>query len=198
MGRSSLVRGRPGADISSMGGMDPRLAIEAPVRRELAWVVVRGIALVAIIAALAACPLACPLDVPTCDRLAMVAPTLLLGYGALMLGRRLIRGVVAEEARQVAWDRAREVDAADAALGRMVSAWVPVGLLAALTLVLWPHITDANPALACAWVVIGLPPMVAAWIIASSVWLDTCRDDLARAEGESDALFRRYWANVGR
>ncbi len=181
-----------------MGGMDPRRAVEAPVRRELAWLVVRGIALVAVIAALAACPLACALDVPSRDGLAMVAPAILLAYGALMAGRRLIRGAVAEDARAVAWDRAREVDADDAVLGRMVSAWVPVGLLAGLVLVLWPHITDANPALACAWVVIGLPPMVAAWIVASSVWLESCRDDLARAEGQSDALFRRYWANVGR
>lgn len=181
-----------------MGGMDPRRAIEAPVRRELTWIVIRGIALVAIVATLAAWPIGWTLDVGTRDALAMLAPTILLGYGALMYGRHLVLGAVPEDARAAAWDRAGEIDADDASLSRIVSAWVPVGLLAALLLLLWPHMTDANPALACAWVVIGLPPTAAAWMIASTIWLDSCRDDLARAEGESEALFRRYWANVGR
>jgi hypothetical protein len=30
------------------------------------------------------------------------------------------------------------------------------------------------------------------------MWLDACRDDLARAEQESDTRLRSYWANVGR
>lgn len=181
-----------------MGAEDPRRAIEAPVRRELVWLMARGLALVAAIAALAVCSLVCAVDVPTRDRLAMAAPVILLTYGALMAGRRRLRGVMPEGARQAAWDRAREIDADDATLGRIVAGWVPVGLLAALVLLLWPHLTDANPALACAWVVIGLPPTAVAWMVASATWLDACREDLARAEGASEALFRRYWADVGR
>ncbi len=180
-----------------MGPEEARRTIQAPVRRELTWLAVRGIMLVAVIAALAACPIACALDLGTCNAVAMTAPVLLLGYGLAMHGRRAL-GPVSEADRAAAWTRAREVDADDTMLGRMVWAWVPMGLLASLILLLWPHITDANPALACAWVVIGLPPVTIAWLVASSSWLDAGRDDLARAEGKSDALFRRYWANVGR
>jgi hypothetical protein len=177
---------------------DPRHLVEAPVRRMLAAISVRGVLLVGVIVALAACPLLCALDVAARDGLTMIAPLILMGYALVAHARRLLLGVVSDEAREAAWARAREVDVDDATLGRLISGWVPVGLLAALVLLVWPHITDANPALACAWVVIGLPPIVVAWLMASSTWLDTCRDDLARAEGESDALFRRYWANLGR
>jgi hypothetical protein len=177
---------------------DPRRLVEAPVRRELTWLEVRGIAFVAIVAALTGCPLVCALDVCARDGLAMVAPVILLGYAGLMHGRRILQGAVPVDARAAAWTRAREIDTADATLGRLVSAWVPIGLFVTLVVLLWPHITDANPALACAWVVIGLPPIVVAWLLASSTWLDACREDLVRAEGESDRLFRCYWANVGR
>ena len=97
-----------------------------------------------------------------------------------------------------AWDRAREIDGEDASLGLLVAGWVPAGLILALGLLLWPHLTDPNPALAAAWVVLGLPPFAVAWLFATTTWLDACRDDLARAEHESDTRLRRYWANVGR
>lgn len=181
-----------------MGPEDPRRAVEAPVRRELAWLIVRGVALVAVVATLAICPLVLALDVPARDRCAMAAPVVLLAYAGLMAGWRRARDPMPTEARLAAWARAREIDPDDALLGRLVAGWVPVGLLAALTLLVWPHLTDANPALACAWVVIGLPPTAIAWMIASATWLDACRDDLARAERASDALLRHYWANVGR
>jgi hypothetical protein len=177
---------------------DPRLLVEAPVRRALAWLILRGVALVGMIAALAACPHLLSLDVATCDRLAMAAPAVLLGYVALVYAHRLLRGRVSDEARAEAWDRAKAVDADDAALGLLVTGWVPVGLFVALFVVLWPHLTDANPALAASWAVFGVPTIVLAWLLASSTWLDASRDDLARAEGDSDAALRRYWANVGR
>ncbi len=172
--------------------------MEAPVRRELARLVARGLALVAAVGALAVCPLLFELDVRTCDRIAMIAPAILLGYVLLVHVRRQVRGGAPGDAREAAWSRAAEVDHDDAALGRFISGWVPVGLLVALIFLLWPHLTDENPALAAAWSVLGMPPIVFAWLFASSTWLDACRDDLARAEGESDARFRRYWANVGR
>jgi len=180
------------------GSDDPRGAIDAPIRRELLWLVVRGLALFIAVAALAVCPVVCALEPATCDALAMAAPALLVGYSLLVHGRRLVVGPVPEDQRELAWVRAREADADDAMLGRLVWIWVPIGLVAALLLLVWPHITDANPALACAWVVIGLPPTAAAWLLASSTWLDSARDDLARAELESDHLFRSYWANLGR
>jgi len=177
---------------------DPRLLVEAPVRRALLWLMVRGAVFVAVIGMLAACPLVMELDVMTCDRLAMAAPVILIGYAVVVHARRFIRGSVGAEARELAWARAREVDADDAWLGLAVTGWVPVALLVALVVLLWPHVTDPNPALAAAWCVLGVPPVVFAWLLASATWLDASREDLARAEGESDAAFRRYWANVGR
>jgi hypothetical protein len=67
---------------------------------------------------------------------------------------------------------------------------VPVGLLLNLGLLLSPHFTDPNLAIAAAWVVLGLPPFVAAWPVVTATWLDACRDDLARAEQESDTRLR--------
>jgi len=182
----------------AMGAEDPRGVIDAPVRRELQWLVVRGLVLFLAVAALAACPVVCALEAGMCDALAMAAPVLLFGYGLAVHARRLLLGLVPEEQRAFAWTRAQEVDADDAMLGRLVCSWVPIGLLAALILLVWPHITDANPALACAWVVIGLPPITVAWLFASWTWLDSARDELARAELESDALYRSYWANLCR
>ncbi len=152
----------------------------------------------AVIVCLAALPVSRPLDVGSRDALAIAAPLILLGYVLVVNGARLLRGRVPVTAREAAWAKAREVDEADAWLGRMVAGWVPVGLALALGVLLWPHLTDPNPALACAWAVLGLPPIAIAWLVASSSWLDACRDDLARAEEESEARFRRYWANPGR
>lgn len=176
---------------------DPRGLVEAPVRRELQWLVVRGLALFLVVAALAVCPIVCALDAEARDALAIAAPILLFGYALAVHARRVVLGPVPEDRRVSAWTRAQEVDADDALLGRLVCSWLPIGLLAALILLVWPHITDANPALACAWVVIGLPPIALAWLVASSSWLDAARDDLARAELRSDALLRTYWANLG-
>ena len=181
-----------------MALQDPRMHVEEPVRRELAWLVVRGIALVVVIATLAVLPVVMSLDIPTRDEITTAAPTVLLAYALASNALRLVRGRSTPDERLTAWARAREVDAEDALLGRMVALWVPIGLLAALSLLVWPHITDPNPALACAWVVLGLPPIAAAWAFASTSWLDACRDALAHAEDESTARFRRYWANPGR
>jgi hypothetical protein len=177
---------------------DPRQVVEEPVRRALGGVIARGVALVAVVGALAACPLVFHPDVPTRDALAVAAPVLLIAYALLVNARRLARGGTSPMAREEAWVRASEVDAADAQLGRMIATCVPAGLLVALGVLAWPHLTDANQNLAAAWVVLGLPSMTFAWMFASTTWLDACRDDLARAEGESDARFRRYWANPGR
>ncbi len=181
-----------------MALFDPRSLVEQPVRRELAAVILRGLALVAVPAVLAALPVIWPLDASTRNLVVAVAVLLLLGYALLVHAVRLVRGRTSVAAREEAWARAKEVDAADAWLGRLISGWVPIGLLMALGVLVWPHVTDPNPALGCAWVVLGLPPIAVAWLFASSTWLDACREDLARAEGESDARFRRYWANPGR
>jgi len=42
-------------------------------------------------------------------------------------------------------------------------------------MVVWPHFTDPNPAHACGWVVLGLPAIAVASMLATSTWLDACR-----------------------
>lgn len=192
------MRSARGAEDPARGPGDPRGAIDAPVRRELQSLVVRGLLLFIVVASLAVCPIVCGLGPDARDAVAMAAPLVLFGYGLAVHARRRLLGPLAEDQRAFAWTRAGEVDADDALLARLVWAWLPIGLLAALILLVWPHITDPNPALACAWAVLGLPPIVAAWLFASSTWLAAAQDDLARAERASDALFRSYWANLGR
>jgi hypothetical protein len=177
---------------------DPRSQVEAPVRGALAAVMGRGIALVAALAILALWPVVARPETAVRDGIAEVAVGVLLLYGIGIRVARRIGGRPSDEARAVAWDRAQEVDNGDAALGLLVAGWVPVGLLLACGLLLWPHVTDPNPALAAAWVVIGLPAFAVAWMLATATWLEACRDDLARAEAESDVRLRRYWADVGR
>lgn len=163
----------------------------------LAGVMGRGLVLVGTLALLALWPVAAKPDTATRDTIAVLAVLVLAGYGLVVRISQRIRDRPPLEARERAWERAKEIDHDDASLGLLVAGWVPVGLLLAMGLLIWPHLTDQNPALAAAWVVFGLPPFALAWMLATTSWLDACRDDLARAEEESDTRLRRYWANVG-
>jgi hypothetical protein len=177
---------------------DPRMLVEAPVRGALTGVMARGIALVGTLAVLAFWPALTHADAAVRDGVVAAAVLVLAGYVVLVRVTGLQRGRPPMEARERAWDRAREIDKDEASLGLLVAGWVPAGLLLALALMVWPHLTDPNPALAAAWTVLGLPPVAMAWMMATTTWLDACRDDLARAEQEADLRFRRYWADVGR
>ena len=176
---------------------DPRAVVEEPVRGALVGVMARGIALVGVMALLALVPIAARPETQVRDGIAGVALGLLVAYGLYVRASGWHAGRPPLEARERAWARAQEIDGEDAALSLLVAGWVPAGLLLAVGLLLWPHLTDPNPALAAAWVVLGLPPFALAWLFATTTWLDACRDDLARAEQESDTRFRRYWANPG-
>ena len=176
---------------------DPRSQVEAPVRGALAAVMGRGLALVGFLALLALWPIVAHPEVAVRDGIAWVAVGLLVGYGVWVRVSARIAGRPSPQARALAWDRAKEIDPDDATLGLLVAAWVPAGLLLTIGLLVWPHLTDPNPALAAAWVVLGLPPFALAWLFATTTWLDACRDDLARAERESDTRLRSYWANPG-
>jgi hypothetical protein len=177
---------------------DPSRDVDAPVRGALAGVMGRGLALVGALALLAAWPLAARLPVPATDAFAWAGIGLLFGYVAWVRVAQWRRGAAAERDRRLAWDRARRVDPSDAALGLLVAAWVPAGLLLALGLLLWPHFTHPDWRVAQAWIVMAVPPTLLAWVLATTTWLDACRDDLARAEGEAERRLRRYWADVGR
>jgi len=177
---------------------DPRTLVEAPVRSALAGVMGRGIALAGVVGALALVPMLAHPETAVRDGVAIAVVLVLFGYVVAVHAARLGRPRLPEEARERAWERAKEIDRDEAAVGLVVTGWVPVALFLAMGLLLWPHLTDPNPALAAAWTVLGLPPMAMAWMVATTTWLDACRDDLARAELEADLRFRSYWANVGR
>jgi hypothetical protein len=183
------------ADTSGMTG-DARDQVEEPVRGALVGVMGRGIALVAFMSILALFPVVGRLQPEVSAGLAVIAIAILVGYGIEVRILQAVHGRPSEEARHTAWDRAKEIDSDDATLSLLVAGWVPAALLLALGLLLWPHLTDPNPAISAAWVVLGIPPTACAWIFATTSWLDACRDDLARAEAESDTRLRRYWANV--
>ena len=178
-------------------GPDPRSLVEAPVRGALVGVMGRGIALVAVMALLALWPVAARPETAIRDGIAGIALGVLVAYSIYVRVAAWHAGRPPQDARERAWERAQEIDGEDAALSLLVAGWVPAGLLLAVGLLLWPHLTDQNPALAAAWVVLGVPPFALAWLLATTTWLDACRDDLARAELESDVRFRRYWANPG-
>ncbi len=187
----------PGADTARMDA-DPRSQVEAPVRGALAGVMGRGLALVGVMALLALWPVVARPDTQARDAIAGIAVGVLAAYGIAVRAMARINGRPPEDARALAWARAQEIDSEDASLSLLVAGWVPAGLVLAIGLLLWPHLTDTNPALAAAWVVLGVPPFALAWLFVTTAWLDACRDDLARAEEESDTRSRRYWANVGR
>lgn len=176
---------------------DPRHAIEAPVRRALAAIVVRGLVLVAAILLAVLCP-TIPQLYHLRDALAVVVAALLIGYATAVLVERRLRGPVDPELRKHAWFKARDIDEADAALVLVIAGWVPVALLAALVVMAWPHLMVGTAEARGLWFAVGVPALFVAWVVATSAWLDGCRDDLARAIGESERRFRSYWANVGR
>ena len=176
---------------------DPQLEVEAPVRRAMISLVTRGLALVALVLGVILMP-SVPAFRGAADLAAFAAPLLLVAYAVLVWLERRIHGRPTEEARARAWLRAREIDDGDAMLALVFAGWVPVALLAALVVLAWPHLNDPSIEVRGAWGAIGVPALATAWILASNTWIEACRDELARAIGESERRFRSYWANVGR
>ncbi len=176
---------------------DPRTEVEAPVRHALVRIVARGFVLVGVTLALVLCP-AIPGLHEAADTVAIVVVALLYLYALVIAVERRVRAPLDPRVRANAWYKAREIDDGDAMLALVIAGWVPVALAAALVVMVWPHLNDPNPQLRGAWAVIALPQIVASWLFASTAWLDSCRDELARAIGEAERRFRNYWANVGR
>lgn len=194
-----MARARTGARIESvdMHADDPRNEVEAPVRRALIRIVVRGFVLVGITLAAVLCP-AIPALHAQADGVAIAVVALLYTFALVVAVERRVRTPVDQSVRASAWYKAREIDEGDAMLALVIAGWVPVALAAALIVMIWPHLNDPNPQLRGAWAVIAVPQVVAAWLFATTGWLESCRDELARAIGESERRFRSYWANVGR
>jgi len=182
---------------------DPRQRVEAPVRRALASIAVRGVLVVVGVLAVILGPRIPALRLPgptahaLADATAIGVTVVLLAYSLLVRLVRRIRSRIPDDALARAWHAAREIDPPDALLALAVAGWVPVAIGVALLLMTWPHLNDPDPALRGAWAVLGLPPIAVAWILATNAWLHACRESLARAEAESRRRFRGYWANPG-
>ncbi len=179
-------------------GTDPHALVAAPLRHALTSLVVRGIALVGVIGTLAVWIVAAKPDAAGRDAATLLAICLLAVYSVVVRGTRLARGRPALEEREVAWERAQELDRDETALALLVVAWVPAAVWLALAVLLWPHLTDADPKTASTWAVFGIAAAGMAWMVMVSTWLDAARDDLARAERDADIRFRSYWSNLGR
>lgn len=185
------------AEPSTMDPDDPQHAVEAPIRGALYRVIGVGLGLVAVVLIGAVAP-AIPALRGMGNGVAVAVTATLVLYGCAVPLVRRLRSPIDDAVRASAWYKAREIAPEDTMLALVFAGWVPVALAAALVMMMWPHLNDPNPALRGAWAVIGIPPVVAAWVFATTAWLDACRDILARAIGESDRRFRSYWANVGR
>ena len=175
---------------------DPRRSVDAPIRGVLFGIVAFGIVIVGAVVFGAAAAVVPALH-DASDAAAVAVTGFLLVVGAAVHVTRWLREPLDEELRANAWYTARERYPEDAMLALVVAGWVPVAVAVSLFVMLWAHLNDPNPALRGAWAVLGVPPIVAAWLFAATAWLDACRDAIARAIGESNRRFRRYWANLG-
>jgi hypothetical protein len=176
---------------------DPRSLVAAPVRHALTRLMIRGVILVGAIGALAVWMVVAKPDASGRDGATYLGIILLALYSIVVRGLRSVRGRPSLEDRELAWTRAQELDRDETTLALFIVAWVPTAVCLALAVLLWPHFTDDNPQVASAWVVFGVPPTAFAWLVMAGTWLDSARDDLARAEHEADGRFRSYWANLG-
>ncbi len=198
MPRRAYLRDRPERTmLRPMRDTDPQQMVDAPVRRALLELVVRGIALVAIVFMLVLGP-SIPALAWTRDIATVLVVVVLFMVAALVRLERNVRGRPSDAERADAWTRARAVDEGDAALGLLIAGWVPVALATALVVLVGPHFAEPDLEVRGAWWAFGIPVLLSGWIVATSAWLDATRDELARALGESDRRFRAYWADPRR
>lgn len=175
--------------------VDPRVFVEAPIRRALGRVILAGTLLFAAAAAAGTCAGLGWLDHATHLALASLVVGLLFGYVLVIQVVRRVHDRPSADARAIAWTRAREVDEGDARLARVVAAGAPA--IIALTLVEVAARNVADPIDGGAFAAIGLPALALAWGLATITWVEECRDAMARAAGSADARFRAHWAAVG-
>jgi hypothetical protein len=177
---------------------DARALVIAPVSHALTRLVVRGLALVGALGLLAVWMVAAKPGPAGRDAATFLAISLLATYSLIVRGRRIVRGRPSLEERAVAWERAQELDRDETALAMLVVVWVPAAVCLALAVLMSPHLTAPDPRTSSPWAMIGVAAAGMAWMVMVATWLESARDDLARAEHEADLRFRSYWANIGR
>jgi hypothetical protein len=182
---------------------DPRVAVQAPVRRALEGITLRGTLAFAFVAVAVACPTLPGLD-PWFHELAHVAvPGFFVIAVAIGFVERQVRGRAMvtllgsgpwERTRAEAWRRAQELAPEDTRLAMVLVAAVPVGVFGGLAALALPHLLrgDQVPE----WVGLWAPALTILAILTSITWIEQCRDRIARAVASSNAELRAYWAGV--
>jgi hypothetical protein len=181
-----------------MSTVEPRRGVEAPIRRAVLEISLGG-ALLGVAALVGLwCVLAADLPEAVHVAIGIGLPVALLACAVAIAFVRVLHGSPAQALEATAWERAAEVDPADAQLARLIAMWVPAALFVSLALGLWAHLARAaNADAAAPWWLLGLPGYAAAWIAVVTAWSAMCRDRLARADLDSRRRLRAYWSHPG-
>ena len=110
----------------------------------------RGMALVATVSLLALWPIAAHPEVAVRDAIAGVVFVVLIGYGAWIRISQRLHGHAPGGGPRAGVGSGEGDRPGRGDVGLLVTGWVPVVLLVGLGVLPWPHLTDANPALAAA------------------------------------------------
>ena len=180
-----------------MHDTDPQRSVDAPVRRALLELVVRGIALVAVMFMLVLGPsipsLAWTRDIATVLVVSSCSPSPRSSASSATSAAARARppaptpGPVPAPSTRAT----RPWGSSSRAGSRWRSA-------TALVVLVGPHFAEPDLEVRGAWWAFGIPVLLSGWIVATNGWLEATRDELARALGESDRRFRAYWADPGR
>ncbi len=170
---------------------DPDLAVAAPVRGALEFLLMRGAASFAVAALAVVITVLAPTgDLHTVGHAALPA---VLGFVVLA---RLAHVLLHREPYdgEHAWKRAAAIDPSETALAAAVAVIVPIAWLVGGAAVLAHHVAD--PASLATVVGVWAPAGGLLWFGATLAWAGDCRERLARALTESDRRFRSYWAGL--
>jgi len=178
----------------SSGGSDPRSFTQTPVVAALNGIIVRALIGLSLVAASASVPLILRLDLPFHTAFHFLLPVAWAGYAGVTGAMLILRPPPREPD---VWGRAAEVDASLVRFARRISAFMFVGWLASVAVVLvHHHLTSPREIFVTVGIII--PLTIAAWLLAVLAWNSWCRAVLARAEHDAAERLRRYWTVVAR
>ncbi len=176
----------------SSGGNDPRSFTQAPVLAALNGIIVRALIGLSLVAASASVPLILRLDLPFHTAFHFLLPVGWTLFAALTAVTLMLRPAPREAD---VWGRAAEVDASLVRFARGVSAFMAVGWLASVAVVLvHHHLTSPREIFVTVGIII--PLTIASWLLAVLAWNGWCRAALAHAEHDAAERLRRYWKGL--
>lgn len=121
------------------------------------------------------------------------AAALLLSFLVWTQVARALHGRPPASLRDDAWSRAYDIDRGDAHVAAVVTAAAPVGVLAMLAVMTWPHLLAR--ATRAEEYGLWLPILVILWVLSTVRWVEFARDTIARAIEASEQRWRAYWAH---